>query len=60
MEAITPELFGMMITQAPNFVGFMIMAALLVWQTKKAWTMADKIIERCIPDGDCIERRTLD
>lgn len=57
METITPELVQIMITQLPNFTGFIIMALLLVWQTKKAWSMADKIIERCIPDGDCLGQK---
>lgn len=52
---ITEELITMMITQLPNFTGFIIMAILLVWQTKKAWSLADKIIDRCVPDGDCLD-----
>ena len=60
MDYMTPELIAMIITQLPNFTGFIIMAILLVWQTKKAWIMAELILERCIPDGDCNDRNNSD
>lgn len=56
MEFFTPEIIQVMATQFPNWFGFGIMAILLVYQTQQAWKMANLILDRCIPDGDCPEK----